>query len=329
MKFRNYKIGMRVVKTAIAATLALGLASWFGLRFPFNAATIAILSVGNTKKSTIFTGVSRLISLALAVVSAFVAFQLFGFTAISFGIYLLIFIPLTNWTNTTDGVVVSSILVTHFLAEQRMDIPFVINEFLLMIIGVGFSMLVNLYMPNTAKVLKEHQIKVDEQFKEITSKLAKVLNYVKGEENLLTDCEKLAKYIEEGLVMTHNFSQNRLVYQNEFYAHYFTMRKVQVKILSDIIQHLVRLQIDTDHIQEIASIFENISFIYTTNRNLEMLYKQIERSYESYEQMPLPRTREELTNRLSLYQVLELTELLVEAKSEFSRGIIGESRRLH
>lgn len=48
------RIGMRTVKTAIAATLAIILAEWLHLEYAVSAGIIAILSVQNTKKR-IFT----------------------------------------------------------------------------------------------------------------------------------------------------------------------------------------------------------------------------------------------------------------------------------
>lgn len=44
------RIGMRTVKTAIAATLAIILAEWLHLEYAVSAGIIAILSVQNTKK---------------------------------------------------------------------------------------------------------------------------------------------------------------------------------------------------------------------------------------------------------------------------------------
>lgn len=47
------RIGMRTMKTAIAATLAIILAEWLHLEYAVSAGIIAILSVQNTKKGSL------------------------------------------------------------------------------------------------------------------------------------------------------------------------------------------------------------------------------------------------------------------------------------
>ena len=85
------RLGLRTVKTVLSATLAIFLAQATNLLYPPSAGIIALLSVTNTKRSTLKTGFSRLLSLTLATVIAFLSFTLLGFTPFAFGIYLLFF----------------------------------------------------------------------------------------------------------------------------------------------------------------------------------------------------------------------------------------------
>ncbi|MTL49237.1 aromatic acid exporter family protein, partial [Turicibacter sanguinis] len=111
------KIGMRTIKTAVGATIAIILANFFGLKYALSAGVITILSVQNTKRKSVEIAWSRFNSTCLALMISGILFSLIGFNAFAFGLYLLIFIPLAVSYKLSDGIVMSSVLVTHLLGE--------------------------------------------------------------------------------------------------------------------------------------------------------------------------------------------------------------------
>src|SRR5699024_12603180 len=70
---------------------------------------------------------------------------------------IFLFIPMAVRFSLTDGIVVNSVLVTHYLLEESFAWRLIVNEFLLMILGVGFALVFNLYMPDGEKELKENR----------------------------------------------------------------------------------------------------------------------------------------------------------------------------
>ena len=115
------RIGMRTVKTVVSSMLSMVTAQMFSLLFWPSAGIIALLSVGNTKRSTLRTGMLRIAAFILATVIAFISFFIFDYTILGFGLFLLLFIPLTVGLKLTDGIVVNSVLVTHYLSEKNMN----------------------------------------------------------------------------------------------------------------------------------------------------------------------------------------------------------------
>lgn len=83
------KIGLRTIKTAVAAPIALLLAGGLSLESAASAAIITILTVTNTKRSTAKTALNRLFSLTLATSIAAICFSLLGFHPIVFGLYCI------------------------------------------------------------------------------------------------------------------------------------------------------------------------------------------------------------------------------------------------
>ncbi|MGH2248464.1 aromatic acid exporter family protein, partial [Enterococcus faecalis] len=102
-----------------------------------------------------------------------------------FGIFLLLFIPAAVYFQLSDGIVVSSALVTHYLVEKNLSWAIIGNEFLLMSIGVGLALLANSYMPDTEKRLREDQEVIETMVRKILREMALHLNNAAGERNLV------------------------------------------------------------------------------------------------------------------------------------------------
>src|SRR5699024_6583791 len=103
---------------------------------------------------------NRVVSLVLAMGIAGLCFFVLGYGPVAFGVYLLLFIPVSVRFQLDDGIVVNSVLMTHFLVEQNFSLAMITNEFLLMGIGAGLALVANLYMPDLEKTLREDQLVV-------------------------------------------------------------------------------------------------------------------------------------------------------------------------
>ena len=77
------KIGLRTIKTAVAAPIAVLLAGGLSLESAASAAIITILTVTNTKRSTAKTALNRLFSLTLATSIAAICFHSWDFIQLS------------------------------------------------------------------------------------------------------------------------------------------------------------------------------------------------------------------------------------------------------
>ena len=110
---QGFKIGARTVKTVIAASLAIMIADMIGLQYATAAGIIAILSVGNTKKSTYQLGKNRLLNFIFAMVFSTILFNIFGHHVLVFGLFLLFFIPCSAAWGIAEGIAPNAVLVTH------------------------------------------------------------------------------------------------------------------------------------------------------------------------------------------------------------------------
>lgn len=314
------KIGLRTIKTAIAAVLSMLLASYLELLYAPAAGIIAILSVGNTKKSSLQVGFARLISLGMATLLSFLCFTIIGYNAIAFGLYLLLFISLSAQFKLTDGIVVNSVLVTHYMMEKNYSFVLLRNEFLLLGIGVGFALLVNLYMPDMQKQIKEEQRIIEERFRQILANMAVDLNHSQRE-NLEMECQDLLSFIRRGQRRAQMYRENQWQTDDLYYEEYFSMRRTQVRLLSDMVHLLKDIQVEeglANHLRPILA-FTSETF-HEENDGVEILTR-IDHVLEEYRAQPLPEERMEFENRARLFQFLQSFKSFIEMKAEFSNSV--------
>lgn len=313
------KIGLRTIKTAVAAPVALLLASGLNLESAASAAIITILTVTNTKRSTAKTALNRLFSLTLATVIAAFCFLLLGFHPIVFGLYLLGFIPLSIQFDLADGVAVSSVLITHYLVAGEMPLSLIMNEYLLMIIGVGCALVANLYMPNTEKKIQEDQTVVEVSMKKMLGQMSSYLNQPAKEEQLRQECLTLRDFVREAQVRAQEFEENRFFSGNSYYFEYFAMRRLQLKVLSDMLQILNRLDAEPEDVQELRELFEFTAQTLAEDNDGSAILTKIAETDQRYQQKKLPENRQAFEERAMLFQLFQLFQDFIEIKAGFTR----------
>ncbi|MDY0235227.1 MAG: aromatic acid exporter family protein [Gudongella sp.] len=147
-------IGMRTLKTALGAGVGIFLAQLLNLNYGVNTAIVVILSLQNTKRKSLNLAGVRILSTIIALAISRIVFSMFGFGPLSFSIYLIIFIPIVVKFKLNEGLVPSSVLVSHLLASQSVIWGSLVNEFAQMLIGASIALVLNLYIPG----LEEHLI---------------------------------------------------------------------------------------------------------------------------------------------------------------------------
>lgn len=311
------KIGLRTIKTAVGAALSMSIASALGLLYPTSAGIISVLSVTNTKKTSLKIGVYRLLSLALATVVSFICFSIIGFNSVAFGIYLLIFIPLAVQFKLSDGIIVSSVLVTHYLLEEDLSFQIIRNEFLLMIVGVGLALIMNLYMPDGEKRLKADQEIIEERFRKILNEMASYLNQPNEERNLQKNCTDLRALIRTSENWAKSYWENQLFAADHYYLDYFYMRRMQNNSLQDMVRILEKIVVEPEQVGNIRSLLQDTAETFSETNDGQEVLNKIFKLYENYRKKELPKTRAEFENRAQLFQFLQIFQAFIEIKTDF------------
>lgn len=314
-------VGIRTLKTAIGATIAIILATILGLKYSPSAGIITILSIQITKKQSIEIAIKRFVATLVAFLVAGVLFKILGYNALVFGLYLLIFIPITARFNISDGIVMASVLVTHLLVEQTVTIELLKNEVLLVLIGAGVALILNLYMPSIEETLAENRQDIEQTMYDLFYKMGDALEgcYVAIDEQLLFN--KLEQKILKARADAYKYTNNHLFAAVSPYEHYFEMRSRQLQVMYYMREHFSRFFMTYEETKTVANFSRKVAASIKGEIKAKELLEELSLLREEFKKTNLPQTREEFENRAMLYQYLNDIEHFLEIKEKFRESL--------
>jgi uncharacterized membrane protein YgaE (UPF0421/DUF939 family) len=316
MKF----VGYRTIKTAISASIAMMIAREFGLKYAVAAGVIAILSTQSTRRQSVQIALQRIGACILALTISTILFLIFGYNAMVFGAFLLIFIPLAVRLGVAEGIVVSSVLVTHLLVENTVEVAWLFNELFLMFVGAGTALLMNLYMPSVEGQLKEDQRHIEETIKAILINMAQALK----EHHVTIKEEELFNSLENSLEAARKRAyrnlNNYLFSESNYYVEYMEMRVQQLHTLKRLRGHFQRFFMTYEQTIMTAEFTEKIANELHEQNTAQELLQNLYGLRENCKVMELPKTREEFENRAMLFQFLNDLEEFLTIKYEFKKN---------
>ncbi|MHC0036004.1 aromatic acid exporter family protein [Pseudoneobacillus sp. C159] len=315
----KYQIGYRTIKTALGTTLAIMLAHQLGLKSFVSAGIITILCIQVTKRKTLRTSWDRFMACTLAMPVSYLFFEGIAYHPIMIGLMLLLFIPLLVMLKLKDGVVTSTVIILHIYTAGKITWPMIIQEFGIIITGIGVALIMNLYMPSVDKKLEEYQVKIEDYlriiFKEMVEYLKTGNSEWDGKELVEVD-----KVIEEAKVISFREIENRFWRNENLYFHYFKMREKQLEIIERILPLITSIPLTTNHSHMTADFFEELSERIHPGNTASIFLGKLNNLKIEFEEMPLPTTREEFEARAALFQIIREIEQYLIIKSSF-KGI--------
>lgn len=310
----------RTIRVSLASLFSIIVATYIGLQNPMSAGIIALLSVLDTRLETVKTGAQRIGSTILAFVIATIIFLIFGFSVFSFGLYLAFYVPLAYELNLEAGISPCSVLVTHFLVAESVSVGWQLNGLSLMIIGVGFALLFNSWMPS-------YDLKLDEKIQSIEKKMSYVLLLLEKklildygslehiEEELKTLCAEIDEFEDLALLEYENNYFTKSV--KDYYINYAQMRKQQYDILSRILNLLPLVISNTKDNRFLAGIFGKTALQLDEKNSGAELLQEIADLYMFFSESELPKSRKEFESRAILFYILTDFENFLVLKHDF------------
>lgn len=309
------KIGYRTIKTAIATPLAIWVAEIFQLNNFVSAGIIAVLCIQTTRKRSLLSAWHRFGACLIAMAYSFLIFETIAYHPISIGLVLLVFIPTTIKLNLTPGIVTSSVILLHLYSSEHITWDLILNEVLLIVIGIGSALLLNLYMPSLDSKLQTLRKKVEKNFQQILEEIAVYLHEGKktwtGKE--IAETEKLFRQAD---LLVSRDTENHLLREEHPFKDYFNMRKKQFDLLKRMLPVISQMNKFNQQADRIGSFFDDLAEAVHPGNTAEQHLESVEEIKREFEADDLPKTREEFESRANLFQLLHEIEEYLEIKKE-------------
>jgi len=312
-----YRIGPRVVKTALGSSAAIFIAQTLGLSFYASAGILTILCIQPTKRRSLETVLRRFVACMLIIVFCFIIFHLIGYNPFAIGLLLLFFIPTLVYLKIQEGVISSAVIMLHLYGLEKMTLSIVVNEISIILVGMGIALLCNLYMPNLEDEIKIYKEQIDSKFCFIFEKISiflkdpsKTCHLEEYEQTcaLLDKAKKAAKLeIENHYIRTTN---------DEDYD-YFLMRERQLVILKSVINTLSVIQVSNEQSDILASFFKDLCYSLNPKITGVICSHQLEEIYKMFRSMPLPHTPDDLETRAAILMIIHEMESFLVMKAKF------------
>lgn len=318
-------------KIAAGSCISLYIAGRLNLQFAASAAIITHLTIVTTKWETLKLSFYRLVSFCVTVFLSWIIFENIQTDWAAYGIFVLLLILLCEWAGWRAAISANAVIGTHFLQTHDFGISFLVNEVLLVLIGILMAILINLFqnIEGQKKKLEKRVQCVEERMQMILEDLAKYLFGESISEQVWEEIRGLESQLELDARQADRYQNNTFQTYADYYTHYFEMRAKQCSILYSLhheIRRVRKLPMQAKMVGEyMAYLRQHVSEMNDPSQQQRRLRQLLEELREE----ALPKTREEFENRAKLYHILmDLEEFLI-CKKRFTDTLNEKQKQLY
>ncbi len=306
---------IQALKIMVGSSGAMYIAMLLELEFAASAGIITLLTILTTKRETLRLSIYRIITYVVAAGLSIIIFQVIDSIWVAFGIYIFLvvfFSELVGWRATIS---VNAVVGTHFLTTLDFSLSFFINELLLVVIGIAFAIVLNIYNANknSESRLIHNMHFVDTRLKNILMEIAQYLNKemhgFEVEKDLLQLEEQLKHFIEQSC----EYTKNNFKSDADYYEYYFEMRLMQCSVLNGFQAKFRKMRDIPEHVNIVTDYLSNMNVVELNDPTNQIT--ELEQLSEKIINGELPTTKKEFQGSVRLYYVLvDLEDFLMHKK---------------
>lgn len=287
------KNSLSMIKMMVGGIVSILISNLFGLSYGITAGVVSILSLEQTKKKSFNVAFKRMVIALLGLGVSSVLYELFDYHVLSLFMSMIIVIIVGFSFHLKEGIVVAIVLLSHAFVE--IDVSYSLNATYILVIGVGVALMLNLFMPNNERKIKDSIHLIDDLIKEAIGKLISRsrIDFV-GIELVIDEVRKdLLDDIENKLIATDD---NRTTY--------IQMRLSQIEYLRTIERLLLGVSTKSTSDLVIYEFLEDLKKNIGLTNNASPLLVKLKEIENVFKITELPKDRNEFESRAHLYMVL-------------------------
>lgn len=314
---------IQAFKIAAGSGAAMYAASLLHLEFAASAGMVTLLTILTTKWETLKLSAARVLTFFLAVILAWGIFGHISNDGAAFGLFVLFLVLISEWIGWRITASVNAVIGTHFLATRDFSLSFILNEFLIVLIGISIAIIVNLYHNNgnqRNKIIQNMRY-TEQKFSDILEGVARYLSSQPYQVNVWETLNELEKNLEHFTEQAYIYQNNTFQTHTSYYSSYFEMRARQCEALNGLHTEMEKLKTLPAQAGMIADYIRYMKNYVTEMNQPEKQLKRLKQIYQDMKSQELPLTREEFENRAVLYHILMDLEEFLQHKQQFLERI--------
>ena len=312
---------VKLVKYVTGSVAAVLIAAAMGLEFSYAAGIITLLTIQDTKKETVRIAIKRIVIFVIMTILSAAIFPLAGYHVWALGIVLIPYLMCCMVLDMKEAIAPVAVLCTHYISAGSCSASMILNEFLILVIGAGVGILLNLFMPDSRAKLVEYQRTVDDKMVHILKRMSLYMER-ENKSDYTGDCfEELDGMLADLKKEALYYMNNHFLGENDYYYEYMQMRARQCGILKRVYSDIVRLTTTPQQVGALADFVGKVADEFAEENDVQGLLEELEALREEYNVSELPKSREEFENRAMLYHILEDMKVFLEIKRDFFNTI--------
>ncbi len=313
----NKEAFIKYLKLLCGSILAILLAQILNLQFAYSAGIITLLTIQDTKRATLTIALKRVVIFSIMTIIAAAVFFIMGYTLPAFGIIMIPYLFVCMKLDMKEAIAPIAVLCTHYISAESCSAGMILNEFLILGIGAGIGILLNLFIPDNKIVMRQKLQLIEDKMREILSRMAIGIELHRdgdGPEGCFDEIDAMLKDLKREAKV---YSNNHLMSSDDYYYEYVMMRMEQCRYLKQIYQDISSLSMVPEQSKKVADYFREIAAEFHETNNAEKLLEDLDLLYDYFRSDRLPESREEFENRALLFHIIESMRNLVVLKKQF------------
>ena len=328
---KNQKIILLSLKIGIGSSLALYIAQSLGLDYAVSAGTITLLTLMTSKCETVKLSVCRLATFTMTALIAWMLFSHIESSWIAYGVLLAITVFIAEVFEWRATISVNAVIAAHLVTNHDFSDGAIWNEFLLVLIGVVFAVIFNLFHHNSGhkRQIISNMRSIEGRLQMIIGALSAYLSNREMERNVWNDICALKKDIQACIREAYEYQGNTFNHHPEYYISYFEMRQSQCQILHNLHYEMKKIRVMPKQAKIVAEYMLYLAdFVRECNCPDEQM-ERLEAIIKTIRETELPKTNEEFESRALLYHILLDLEDFLKYKMRFVKELDETKRRIY
>lgn len=328
-KFKMRKRLLKAVKIAVGSSAAICIAKALHLDYEISAGTIALLTVVTTKWETIRLSIFRIITLLFTIVLAGISFCHISNEWVAYGVFIFCLVVICEMFGWGTTISVNSVIGAHFLTEMNFSFEFIINEIMLVVIGITIAVVINLFHANESsrKKLVSWMRLSEKKLQILLGEMAAYLSNKEMQRNVWEDICTLERQLQGYIKEAYEYQANTFQSHPGYYIDYFEMRLNQCHVLHNLHYEMKKIRTMPKQAKVIADYMIYL-MDYVVERNIPSLQmEKLNGIFLSMKGEGLPVTRDEFESRALLYHILMDIEEFLVFKQRFVKGLSDRQKK--